>query len=193
MDKTNYSKDTVKRYLEDLSARRMVPGGGSVSALSAALGAALNLMVINYSVKEGKTEATLTELRSRQQTILETLESLIDEDCRVFGQLMKVLSEKKDADKEYRDAAMVPLSVCNECIGSIAVTKNIIPYANADLKSDIGCAFHVLKGAFYSAKLNVDINLKFIKDDVFVEGTKEDIIKKENQLLDMEKDIIGTI
>ena len=47
-----FMENKVTAYLRDLSAKTIVPGGGSASALEAAIGVALNIMVINFSVKK---------------------------------------------------------------------------------------------------------------------------------------------
>ena len=43
-------EQTIKEFLEVLSSREPVPGGGGASALAGALGAALGLMVGNLTV-----------------------------------------------------------------------------------------------------------------------------------------------
>ncbi|TBR15974.1 hypothetical protein EPO66_05245, partial [bacterium] len=45
-----YINKSIKKYLEDLSAKKPVPGGGSASALTAALGSSLISMVVNFTL-----------------------------------------------------------------------------------------------------------------------------------------------
>jgi formiminotetrahydrofolate cyclodeaminase len=178
-----YANNSLEEYLKDLAARSITPGGGSASALTAAIGASLNLMVINYSIKQGKeTYEGLVSAKQRQQESLDHLSSLVDEDCNVFRELMEALSSKRDADKEYMAAATVPMKICREAHISMEITSYLADNANRKLISDVGCAAHILKSAFYAAQLNVQINLRWIKDVNFIESA-------ENALRTMRKDI----
>lgn len=176
MDASMFMQETVEQYLRDLSKRGIVPGGGSASALTAALGAALNLMVINYSMKEDDPERATKALlaaRKRQQESLDHLSLLVDEDCGVFRDLMAALAAKQDAQKEYIAAATVPMKICRECHISLDIADHLLESANRKLLSDVGCAAHMLSAAFSSAELNVEINLRHIEDRAFVENTKK--------------------
>ena len=180
-----YLDSTVNTYLKELSARSETPGGGSAAALSAALGASLNLMVINYSGKAVKENGKgLEAAMSRQQESLVKLSELIDDDCRVFLQLMEKLAARQDAQEEYKAAATVPMNICREAHVSMDITSYLSEKGNRNLMSDVGCAAHLLKGAFYSAQLNVQINLKYITDISFCENA-------ETALATMRKDIEG--
>ncbi|MFH1837754.1 MAG: cyclodeaminase/cyclohydrolase family protein [Candidatus Omnitrophota bacterium] len=193
MKTEQYLNSSVNKYLEDLSRRQMTPGGGSAAALGASLGAGLNLMVINYSKKEGKEDGDLTSLKIQQEESLKRLKAFVDEDCRVFEDLMRTLSEKKDAERAYKAAASVPLCVCEECAGSLYITGELLSRANPNLKSDIGCAWHMLKGAFFSAKINVNINLKFVGDEAFCEKTRKRMEEMEFKIRNMEKVVAAKI
>ena len=48
--KVQFSNKTLTQYLNQLSSKESVPGGGSAAALTAALGAGLISMVANYSI-----------------------------------------------------------------------------------------------------------------------------------------------
>jgi len=185
VDNGYFLRLTVGQYLSELSRRSAVPGGGSAAALAAALGAGLNLMVLNFSIdreRDGGQAEKLTAAKERQQQSLESLSRLVDEDCKAFRGLMKALSEKKDAQQEYISAASVPMKVCRECHVSMHITEHLAVDSNRRLISDVGCAAQTLRGAFHSARFNVEINLKYIRDRSFVDNTR-DILKS------MEKDI----
>jgi len=155
-----FLQGSIEGYLKELASRSTVPGGGSVSALTAALGAGLNLMVMNYSPDGEEMGA----LRKEQQDILGRLSVLIDEDCRAFRALMSTLSEKKDAEEAFKNAARVPLETCRASLRSIEVTAELPGRANSNLATDIGCAAHNLMAAFRAARLNVEVNLVHIAD-----------------------------
>lgn len=161
----NYLRESVGHYLNEVSARTIVPGGGSAAAVEAALGVALNLMVINYSIKPSLSTAAKKDLlavKKLQEKVLKTLVKLADRDSEAFTALMKALSSGKPARKAYVRAASVPLEVCKECLISIEVTRTLLVKGNRNLLTDVGCAAHMLSSAFKSARLNVLVNLKYM-------------------------------
>ncbi|RKY41537.1 MAG: hypothetical protein DRP85_05980 [Candidatus Makaraimicrobium thalassicum] len=191
-----YLQGTVERYFKDLSERRIVPGGGSASAFTAALGAGLNLMVINYSINDGDPGGAprgLLEARSRQQESLEQLLSLVDEDCAAFRELMSAISSGRSAQKEYTAAAAVPMKICRQCHASMDITAQLTKSANRNLTTDIGCAAYILKAAFCSARLNVEINLRRIEDRTFVEKAEKALEEMNNDMDGAEKELHGGI
>jgi methenyltetrahydrofolate cyclohydrolase len=188
----SYRMMTVDDYLKELSGRKPVPGGGSASALSAAIGSALNLMVINYTLTpsgEGENTEELTLLRERQVHILERLSSLVDEDCEAFAALMTALKEGKAAQDKYMAAATVPMEICRRTRESMAIAEQVSARAKEGIATDVGCACHLLKSAFYAARLNVNINLKYIKDQVFVEDLRNDLFVMSSDIETMFRSI----
>jgi formiminotetrahydrofolate cyclodeaminase len=178
-------KGALDKYLSELSGRSITPGGGSAAALTAALGVGLNLMVLNYSIKETEDASSASEIltiREEQKKSLENLSILIDEDCRVFKELMKALSSGGDAENEYKAAASVPMDICTECSTSIEATSFLAESGNKNLITDVGGAASILKAAFNSARLNVEINLKNINDGSFVENANKTLSEAEERI-----------
>ncbi len=177
-DMTDYLRGTVEGYLKGLSERKAVPGGGSASALTAAIGAGLNLMVLNYSIGPGKPaeeQRGLLEAGEKQRKSLECLSRLVDDDCRVFAELMEALSSGRPVRNEYYAASEVPMKICCECGESMDVTRRLVENGNMNLATDIGCASRILKSAFHSARLNVEVNLNRIDDRLFVERARKEL------------------
>jgi len=180
---TNYLSNALQKYLEDLSSRTCTPGGGSAAALAAALGAGLNLMVIRYSkektgASEGNKELKETELRENEN--LKMISSLIDKDCEVFSSLMRTLSEKNDdAEGKYIASAEVPMEICRRSARSMDTACYLAEKGSKNLLTDVASAAHILKAAFSSAKVNVEINLKYIENIQFLKDTKMELEKIE--------------
>ena len=102
---------TITGFVDELSSDSPAPGGGSVSALSGALSAALSCMVA--SVTFGKREykrhnKTMEDVAIRAQDLKEQFLRLIDEDSESFNAFMATLRlpKKSDADKAARADAM---------------------------------------------------------------------------------------
>lgn len=174
----DYVDSTLKEYLDDLAGRKHVPGGGSAAALVASAASALNLMVINYTLKPGAggdIAESFSSLREKQEDIRASLMRLVDEDCKAFSSLMDTLSSGKENQEKYMISAGVPLEVCRKSADSLMISLDMLPDSNRNLLSDIGCAAHMFKAAFFSARLNVEINLKYIKDPSYVSRTKTEL------------------
>lgn len=187
---TSYLNNSIKTYLEELAARKNVPGGGSASALTAAIAAALNLMVINYSYGgTGLVCEKKIAIKEHQQKSLKRLSMLVDEDCMVFSKLIKVVSLKKKAEKEYIASSLVPMEICRECLVSMKVTLFLSASYNKHFKSDVECAMYILKAAFLSARSNVEINLEKIKDNAFVSDTEKKLRKMTKKMEQMSEHI----
>jgi len=178
-ERTSYINETLKKYLEDLSARTDVPGGGSAAALSAAIAVALNLMVINFSLQKdsGIAESDMMIVaKAKQEEALKKLSLLVDKDSKVFRSLMEAISKKEpDLEDKYVAAAKVPLDVCSECHAALDIAAFLSDSGNRNLISDVGCAARLLRAAFDSARYNVEINLRSIKDEETVKVMKSRI------------------
>ncbi|MCX5666148.1 MAG: cyclodeaminase/cyclohydrolase family protein [Candidatus Omnitrophica bacterium] len=159
-----YVKESIENYLNDLAARKPAPGGGSAAALNAAIGAGLLSMVAVYT--DG-AEAVLKKTEEARKR----LQALIDADIEAYGKLSNAIKECKDPAKleaAYKDAARPPYEVCvisAECLKSC---EELADRGNKNLITDVAIAAICLEGAFFAAKYNVYINLKYIKDMNFI-------------------------
>ncbi len=158
----DYIKTPLAEYVNDLASRKVSPGGGSASALVAALGAALNTMVINFGISprtDPDKAQELSELKERQAALMREALSLINEDCEAFTALMNAISLKKVTPEEYISAADVPMRVCRVSRESMRISLRLLDLVKGSITADIACASGILRSAFYSARVNVEINL----------------------------------
>jgi formiminotetrahydrofolate cyclodeaminase len=186
---TKYLNETIKKYLDDLSAKLPAPGGGSASAAVAAVGVGLLGMAANFTLEKKGYEACQDEIKK----ILEKLESararlseLIDLDVEVYGKVSGVYRLPKNTDEEklhrekqiqdtLKEAMKVPYEIVRICQDMIKAAHRLVDIGNKNLVSDVGCGVLFLSAAAKSAKLNVEINLKFINDTGFVNKVLSDI------------------
>jgi len=117
----NFKTKTLQAYLEQLSRKEPVPGGGSAAALTAALGAGLISMVTNYSIgrrnNSAAVEKRLGKMLKTSEAIRKRLLELVSLDSKAY--LKIVAARKKDAKaqkKASKEAAMVGKEVCLLCI-----------------------------------------------------------------------------
>lgn len=169
-------------FVDEVSRESPAPGGGSIAALSGALGAALSSMVSNLTANNRgseKVDDILNEAADQCQEILSKLRYAIDEDTNAFNAYMDArrlpnkTKEEKNARFEamqngLKQAVMVPLETAKLSFEAIKIAQIVAKNGNPNSITDVGVgaqsAFTGVLGGVY----NVLINLKDIKDDAFV-------------------------
>ncbi len=192
-----YTDKTIKEYLDDLAARRPTPGGGSAAALEGATGCGLMSMVANYTISnkryaEFKEKAAQGLVKSERMR--EELLRLIDEDVEAYRRLSDGL---KSMDKNppkllslYKKACTVPLDICKITAEALALCGELAEFGNKGLITDTAISALMLESAFLGGKLNILINLKYIKDSKYTNETRKVISGLEKGLSKLKKDII---
>ena len=165
-----YNESSLKQYLNDLAAKLPTPGGGSAAALTAALGASLISMVLNFTIgkpKYAQYENELKEIFSQSEKLREQFLNLVDLDVVAYK------------SKNIRDALDVPFMVCRLCFEGIKLCPPLIKKGNLNLISDVAVAAILLESAFACAYFNVEINLKFLKgEEKFVSQVRKELEQK---------------
>ena len=120
-----FSTMKIDEYIEKLSSKSAVPGGGGTSALVGALGLALGHMVGSLTVGKEKfkdVEPEMLDLMKKSEELLEVFSQLIDMDPEAFEPLMQAYKLPKGTPEEtairdatiekcLHDAASVPIEV----------------------------------------------------------------------------------
>jgi len=174
-----YCDKSLKEYLKDLSAKLPAPGGGSAAALTAALGASLISMVVNFTLGKPKYAKFEEELKG----ILEKSEKLREEFLRLVD-LDVVAFESKD----IRDAMDVPFMVCRLCFEGIKLCRSLVTKGNINLVSDVAVAAILLESAFASAYFNVEINLRPLNDKRLSRAVIKELAQKGRLITKMRLD-----
>jgi len=199
-----YINKNIKVYLDDLAAKKPVPGGGSAAALSAAIGTGLLSMVANYTVNNPAYKACqdkMADMLVKTENYRLELEALVDEDVDVYSKLLEGLKVSgKDKDKVealYKAALGPPFETCKIASECLRLCKTIAGCGNKNLITDVAGAAILLEGAFFSAKFNVYINMKYIKDMDYVgrihgllAPLEEEMPALKEEILEMCEDVI---
>lgn len=181
------SKRTLEMFLDDLASSSPAPGGGSVAALSGALGAALTSMVCNLTVGKKKyadVDADMKKIRAQAEELRNTFTHLIDKDTLAFNKVMEAYGLPKDTEPQKalrtvaireatKEATLVPLEVMKHCIDALALAQEVASRGNVNSISDAGVGALMLHAACEGAALNVRVNLNSLQDSDFV-GWKTD-------------------
>jgi formiminotetrahydrofolate cyclodeaminase len=181
------AKKTVSAFLDELASSSPAPGGGSVAALSGALGAALTTMVCNLTIGKKKyveVEGDLKKVKAETEKLRARFTELIDEDTQAFNKVMEAYALPKDSEAQKtirsaaiaaatKEATLIPLEVMKHCIDAMALAQQVASSGNSNSVSDAGVAAQMLHAACEGAALNVKINLNALADSDFI-GWKSD-------------------
>lgn len=173
---------TIRAFSDALAARQSTPGGGGAAALTGSQAAALISMVINFTLGNKKYATVETEMQSwlsQSETLRSELLILADRDVEVFNAVAACYAMPKESDAEkaarttalqsaLKAAAEVPFTVAEKCLAVLHLAAPVGEKGNTNVVSDAGVALYLANAALYSAMINVNINLKFIKDTAYV-------------------------
>ena len=203
------AKKTVSTFLDDLASSSPAPGGGSVAALSGALGAALTTMVCNLTIGKKKyveAEGDMRKIKAESEKLRARFTELIDEDTQAFNKVMEAYTLPKDSEAQKalrgaaiaaatKEATLVPLEVMKHCIDAMALAQQVASSGNSNSVSDAGVSALMLHAACEGAALNVKINLNGLADSDFI-GWKSDevesLLKTSKMMLEETMEMVTT-
>lgn len=171
-------ESSAKQFIEALSSKEPVPGGGGASAYVGALGMALGLMVGNLTVGKKKyqdVEADIISIMKQGQAIIDRLNELVKEDAEAFYPLSQAYGLPKNTEEEAKikeetmqkalvKATLVPMEIARTCAQAIDLHEELARKGSRIVISDVGVGVIFAKAALQGAKLNVLINTQIMKD-----------------------------
>ena len=190
---------TLADFAARLAGPDPVPGGGSASAVSAALGASLVAMVATLSQGRPKyaehTDLHVAALPAALR-LADELFALADEDAQAYAACAFALKLPRGAfaDKEFRDrqiretarvAAEVPLRSVERCHDVLLLAEALAGRSNVNASSDLRVAALLAEAAGRGAAENVLVNLPLI-------GTNEWTQAAEARVEELLKDLAVT-
>ncbi len=168
-----YKDKSLKRYLDDLAEKLPAPGGGSSGAFSAAMGAALISMVVNFTIGKPKYEKYGKELKG----ILKDSESLRKEFLRLLD--LDISAYKSG---NTRDALNIPFMVARLSFEGIKLCPILIKKGNINLITDVAIAAILFESSFAASSFNIGINLKILGDRKLAQAIKGELVKKRKTI-----------
>ena len=171
----------VTTFLDELASSAPAPGGGSVAAISGALGAALVSMVCNLTLGKKKyadVQEDIEALLEKSEALREELTGLLEEDVKAYTAYSKAakMPRQTEEQKAERSKAMqsalkgatdVPLRIAGAAVRVMDLCRPAAEKGNVWAVSDAGVAVLMAEAALRSAALNVLINLGSLKDKEF--------------------------
>lgn len=186
---------TICDFLSELASKSPAPGGGSVAALSGALGAALSSMVCNLTLgKEPykNVEDEIKELLKKSEQLRKELTTIIDEDTEAFTDVIRAFKMPKETTLQkqkrsqaiqagYKIAAQVPLKTANTCEQILDIVQRVAEKGNQNSITDAASSALMAQAGIQAALLNVKVNLASIKDEAFTKKIMQEITTIEQQ------------
>jgi formiminotetrahydrofolate cyclodeaminase len=179
----------VEEFSRVLGSNSPAPGGGSVAALSGALGANLVSMVCSLSIGKKDYESfdkELAEALKLSQTLSEGLLKRVDLDTEAFNSVMAAFKMKKQTEEEvksrteaiqagFKEAVQSPMGIARECLDVLRLANKLLGKSNTNALSDLGVASLQAYAGLEGAIMNVKINIPSIKDTNFVSETSLEV------------------
>jgi glutamate formiminotransferase/formiminotetrahydrofolate cyclodeaminase len=175
---------TVRGFVNETASDSAAPGGGSISALAGALGAALGTMVANLSAAKRGWEDRVHEFSpwaEQGQLLKDNLIALVDEDTRAFDAIMEAFGLPKDTPEQVtarkqaiqdasKYATEVPFRTMKAAFDCIPLLKQMSEHGNPNSLSDVGVGALCIKTAVRGAWLNVLINAQGLSDKTWADN-----------------------
>lgn len=184
-----YRNEPLEKYITDAASGSPTPGGGSVSALVGALGAAMAEMSANFTI--GREKFKNVEPQAKQLLEIctngrEDLLLLMQKDTDAYTSVLKAYGMLKSTQEEkaartqaiqhtLTGAMEVPLVTARCCLKMLEAVHELVNIANPNLIGDVGAAAIFTEAALRGARINVEANLAGLKDEALVSNIRKEI------------------
>jgi formiminotetrahydrofolate cyclodeaminase len=199
-----YIDQPLRYFMDRLASSFPEPGGGSVAALSGALGAALVSMVSNLTVGKQKYRDVQPQARTlleESERLRAVMQELMQRDTEAYGALSEVYKMPKETENEksarseaiqgaLKKACEVPFNIGIRSFDIAKLARQAVEIGNAAAVSDAGMAVVLAYACAECAALNVRINLKGIKDEEYNRGARSQIEQVLKQMKDLKDQVI---
>lgn len=195
------AEQNMQEFIEVLSSKAAVPGGGGACAYVATAGMALGAMVANLTTgkkKYAQYQEEIEELLSKAERLSKELMTYMDKDAESFEPLSKAYGLPKDTkeqqkykeavmEKALKEASLTPVALMEKILDALKILERLSVVGSRLAISDVGAGVQLCKAALNGASLNVFINTKLMKDTETAEelNTRTDALLIEgNELAD---------
>ena len=173
-----YLDQPLQHYLDDLASSQPTPGGGSASALTGAIAAALASMVARLTLGKEKyagVQQEIEQLLQQTENLRNRFQQLMQEDIDAYGRLSESFKMPRETSEERTtrsaaiqarlvDAALVPLEIVERAAELVQYCRRIAEIGNASVLGDVATGSMLASSAGAGAAWMVRANLRAMKD-----------------------------
>jgi glutamate formiminotransferase/formiminotetrahydrofolate cyclodeaminase len=197
LDLNHLSQWTIDDFLRKLASDEPIPGGGSVSALAGALGAALIEMYCKLGAQRkgarDDDQEVLQKINLEADNYQHQLVRLITDDSLAYGGVMAAFKLPKSTDEEikvrqtaiqkaFHHAVEVPMQTLYACLECLYLIAEVSVLGNKSAFSDLKVAEYLCQTGAKGALENIEINLPSIKDHEYVKQVEAKVQKYKDSL-----------
>jgi len=202
LDPNQLSSWTISDFLKKLASEEPIPGGGSVSAMAGALGAALIVMYgkiggLRKGVS-GDDQEVLQKISIEASSYQQKLTRLITEDSLAYGEVMQAFKLSRTTEEEIRvrqqaiqqafqKAVETPIQILIACTECLHLVAEVAILGNPSVFSDLKVAEYLCQAGARGALENIDINLPSIKDPQYLKETRARLSKLKDSFEEISK------
>ena len=187
--------DTTYDFIDRLSTKEPVPGGGGAGALMGATAAALCSMVANLTSgkkKYAEYQSDIERIIRNMNYEIKVFLALIDKDAEGFYPLSRAYSIPKDEPGREQTleqalvlAAQTPFEILKECDKLLATIDELVIKGSKLAISDVGVAAAACRAAADSAAMNVYANTSLMKKREYADELNEKTMAYQRQCRDV--------
>lgn len=171
---------TIVDFLTSLADKVPAPGGGATAALHAAQGAALLGMVARYTTGEKYAEhaAVVADVIGEADALRAESLELAEKDAAAFTAVSDAYRLPKGEERTLAIAAALvaaaepPARVVEAAARLVSICETLLPIGNPNLLTDVAAAAEAARAALATARINVEVNLGGIRDDLTRDGLR---------------------
>ncbi|MEU1719215.1 cyclodeaminase/cyclohydrolase family protein [Actinomadura sp. ATCC 39365] len=160
-------------FLAELADKVPAPGGGATAALHAAQSAALLGMVARYTTGERYAEhaETVAAVIEETDALRARTLRLAEEDAAAFTAVSDAYRLPKGEERSVSiaralaGAAEPPALVVAAATRLVELCELLLPIGNRNVVTDVAAAAEAARAALTTARVNVEVNLRGIKDE----------------------------
>jgi methenyltetrahydrofolate cyclohydrolase len=194
---------TAAQLRDQVASTDPTPGGGSVSMITAALGAASIQKAVTVSLKKSAVDLvrhqSLLDLSYHVSALMASLSELADADSFAFQRYLRAcaLPRTTENEKTLRRAARekglvrateVPLEAAAEMARGLEFAETATSLVDFHVRSEVLAGGVLLRASIESVLLNVDANLPGISDE-----TIRDALRLRRNKLEHVARVLGTV
>ena len=189
------AEQNMKEFIDVLSSKAPVPGGGGACAYVAAAGMALGSMVANLTTgkkKYSEYQQEIDEILEKAELISKELIEYMDKDAESFEPLSKAYGLPKETEeqaaykeqvmeKALMEASLTPIALMEKIMEALRILDRLSVIGSRLAVSDVGAGVQLCRAALNGASLNVFINTKLMKN---TEAAEELNVKTDELLIE---------